>query len=69
MLRKKTNPDAAGQGAIVDPDGESKPVRLAPWATDCPLGTCLIAEVTARVTGRVIYIIHAPVTSPFSKRE
>ena len=30
MLRKKTKPDAARQGAIVDPDGESKAARLAP---------------------------------------
>ena len=30
MLRKKIKPDAAGQGAIVNPDGKSKPVRLAP---------------------------------------
>jgi hypothetical protein len=30
VLRKKIKPDAAGQGVIVDPDGESKPVRLAP---------------------------------------
>jgi hypothetical protein len=30
MLRKKIKPDAAGQWAIVDSDGESKPVRLAP---------------------------------------
>jgi hypothetical protein len=28
MLRKKTKPDAAGQGAIVDPDGESIGSRL-----------------------------------------
>src|SRR6267154_11885 len=37
---------------------------VAPCATTRPLGSCLIAKVTARVTDMVIRIFHAPVTFP-----
>ena len=36
-------------------------------ATTGPLGTCLIAKVTARVTDMVIRVFHAPVTFPRCK--
>jgi len=39
---------------------------VALCATSCSLGTCLIAEVTARVTGKVILVFHAHVTFPCS---
>ena len=37
---------------------------VAPCATACPLGSCSMAEVNARVTYRVICVFHAPVTFP-----
>src|SRR5258707_11820284 len=40
---------------------------VAPCATTTPLGTCLIAKVTARVTDMVIRVFHAPVTFPRCK--
>jgi len=40
---------------------------VAPCATSCPLRTCSIAKVTARVTHMVICVFHAPVTFPRCK--
>jgi len=40
---------------------------VAPRATSCPLGTCSIIKVNARVTDRVIGVFHAPVTFPRCK--
>ena len=37
-------------------------------ATSYSLGICPIAKVNARVTGRVICVFHAPVTSPRSRK-
>ena len=37
---------------------------VAPCATSCPLGTCSISKVTARVTDMVVCVFHAPVTLP-----
>jgi hypothetical protein len=40
---------------------------VAPGTITCPLGTCSIAKVTARVTHKVICVFHAHVTSPRCK--
>ena len=40
---------------------------VARCVTSCPLGTCSITKVTARVTHMVICVFHAPVTFPRCK--
>jgi hypothetical protein len=42
---------------------------VAPCATSCSLGTCSIAEVTARVTRMVIFVFHAHFTFPAARSD